>query len=105
MNHWNEYTDITLRGSLSTGINNFLTKPKETTPFNHTPTQYNPMHHLQKTKLLSRNFNHGDSNILNIISTRTITYDYNDEGARTKEINLARMRTRMLYSSFGLGYI
>ena len=41
---------------------------------------------------------HG-TNILNIISTRTITYDYNDKGARTKEVNLVRRRTRM-YSSF-----
>ena len=60
-------------------------------------------------------YHHGDlktvntlelnSNILNITSTRTVTYDYNDQGARTKEVNLARRRTRMLYSSFGLGYI
>ena len=55
--------------------------------------------------LLSRDYNHGDSNILNIISTRTITYDYNDEGARTKEVNLVRRRTRMLYSSFGSEYV
>ena len=64
---------------------------------------------------LSRDYHHGDfknvntlelnSNILNIIPTRTITYDYNDEGAQTKEVNLARRRKRMLYSSFGLGYI
>ena len=33
---------------------------------------------------MSWDFNHGDSNILNIMSTRIITYDYNDEGARTK---------------------
>ena len=57
------------------------------------------------TSRLSRDYNHGDSNILNIISTRTITYDYNDEGARTKEVNLVRRRTRMLYSSFGSEYI
>ena len=36
---------------------------------------------------------------------RTITYDYNDEGVRTREIDLTRRRTRMLYSSFGLVYI
>ena len=54
---------------------------------------------------MSRDYNHGESNILNMISTRAITYDYNDEGAQTKEVNLVRRRTRMLYSSFGLEYI
>ena len=64
---------------------------------------------------LSRDYHHSDfknvntlelnSNISNTISTRTITYDYNDEGAQTKEVNLVRRRTRMLYSSFGLEYI
>ena len=52
------------------------------------------------TTTVSRDYHHGDfknvntlelnPNILNIIPTRTITYDYNDEGARTKEVNLAR---------------
>ena len=64
---------------------------------------------------VSRDYDHSDfknvntlelnSNTLNIIPTRTITYDYDDEGARTKQVNLARRRTRMLYSWFGLGYI
>ena len=64
---------------------------------------------------LSRDYHHSDfknvntlelnSNISNTISTRTITYDYKDEGAQTKEVNLVRRRTRMLYSSFGLEYI
>ena len=67
------------------------------------------------TMHVSWDYYHGDfknvntlelnSNILNIIPTRTITYDYNGEGARTKKVNLARRRTRMLYSSFGLRYI
>ena len=42
---------------------------------------------------------------LNNVNTLELNDDCNDEEARTREIDLARRRTRMLYSSFGLGYI
>ena len=80
--------------------------------FEHAYENFQPCHREMR---LSRDYHHGDiknvnalelnSNILNIIPTRTITYDYDDEGARTKEVKLAGRRTRMLNSSIGLGYI
>ena len=39
-----------LRGPLSTGVPNYLTKRKETTPLNHTPKQRNSMHHLRNRR-------------------------------------------------------
>ena len=49
-----------------------------------------------------RNFNTLEFRYSNILSvtpliSNTITYDYNNEGAQTKDVDLARRRAKMLF--------
>ena len=64
--------------------------------------------HVSRDYLRNVNTLELNSNILSItplIPTRTLTYDYNNEGTQTREVDLVRRRTGMLFIHLGLGYI